>query len=109
MATSSSGNLGTQQENTKESDLTSAKAKPATPSKAELAAEELVAERLPDEVDSTVETNTDAVGEAVAQVIEATTFEEILTDGRVRIRKACAPHRPPRQAAPSGNLQSTES
>jgi chorismate mutase len=85
MATSSSGNLGTQQENTKESDLTSAKAKPATPSKAELAAEELVAERLPDEVDSTVETNTDAVGEAVAQVIEATTFEEILTDGRVRI------------------------
>jgi len=59
-----------------------------TPNKAELAAAELVAERLPDEVDATVEVNADPVAEVV-ETVEATHslvgFGELLEDGRVRI------------------------
>lgn len=58
--------------------------KTETPNKAELAAAELVAERLPDEVDATVEVNADPVAEAAAQVVD-TTFGELIEDGRVRI------------------------
>ena len=56
-----------------------------TETPAEAAAEELVAERLPDEVDASVEVNADAVAEEAAQVMEANTFEETVEDGRVRI------------------------
>ena len=92
MIMKSSTNLGTEQENktetvmgTRKSKATPKSTETETPSKAESAAEELVAERLPDEVEASVEANTDAVVETAAKTIEATTFEEILADGRERI------------------------
>lgn len=88
MPTRSSSNLGTEQENKREVVLDTRKPKatpkPETASKAELAAEELVAERLPDEVEASVETPTDPVAEAVATVATVT-FDELLTDGRERM------------------------
>ncbi len=71
MPTSSSGNLGTQQENTKETDLTSSKAKAVKPVVTTETAEA-----------EAVEPTTEAVAEPT---VAAETFEEILTDGRVRI------------------------
>jgi len=75
MPTSSSGNLGTQQENTKETDLTSSKAKPVKTEATETPEAEAVETEA-------VEPTTEAVAEPT---VAAETFEEILTDGRVRI------------------------
>lgn len=75
MPTKSSSNLGTEQEN--KTEVTMSSRKPKT-SKAKAAAEELVAERLPDEVEATVEA-------AAAQVEDAVTFADLLADGRERI------------------------
>lgn len=84
-----SSDIGTEQDSgNREVSMTSKSAVPETtetPNKAELAAAELVAERLPDEVDATVEVNTDPVAEAAVQVVDTTAFEETLEDGRARI------------------------
>ncbi len=79
MPTSSSGNLGTQQENTKETDLTSSKAKAVKPV---VTTETAEAEAVEPTTEAVVEPTTEAVAEPT---VAAETFEEILTDGRVRI------------------------
>ena len=81
MVMKSSENLGTQQENTRETAMTSSKAKPAKAVATETPEAEAVETPTPDAAEPT----TAAVGEAAAQTVEAVTFEEILTDGRVRI------------------------
>lgn len=91
MPTKSSSNLGTEQENETEVVINTRKPKatpkPETASKAELAAEELVAERLPDEVEASVATPTDPVAEAAVTVTTEAlaTFAEEIADGRERM------------------------
>ncbi len=81
MPMKSSSNLGTEQENKTELSMSS---DPQARLNAEAAAKELVAERLPDEVEASVEATADAVVEAAATVTteELATFAELLADGR---------------------------
>jgi len=84
MIMKSSTNLGTEQENKTEISMSSRKPKENAARKAELAAKELVAERLPDEVEASVDVNTDPVAEAAATVT-TDEYAELLADGRERI------------------------
>ncbi len=87
MTTKSSTSLGTGKDtktvivsDTRKPKKTPKVTKTETASKAESAAEELIDERLPDEAEASVEAKAET-----AKTIEATTFEEILADGRERI------------------------
>jgi len=84
MPTSSSGNLGTQQENTKEVATTSGKKTPATPE----ATAEVTPKDAPVVIDGTHATPDEGgadAAEPTARTVEAPAFEDILSDGRVRI------------------------
>jgi len=79
MPSTSSGNLGTQQDNTKETGLTSKRAKPV---------EVEATTETPEETTPTVEaaeTVTDSADEVATATTVDLTIEEILQDGRVRI------------------------
>lgn len=79
MPSTSSGNLGTQQDNTKETGLTSKRAKPV---------EAEATTKTPEETTPTVEaaeTVTDSADEVATAITVDLTFDEILQDGRVRI------------------------
>jgi len=81
MVMKSSSNLGTDQDNKTEITMSSRKPKANAARKAELAAKELVAEKLPDEVEASVDVNTDPVAEAAATVT-TDDYAELLADGR---------------------------
>ena len=79
MVMKSSENLGTQQENTKETDLTTSKAKPAKPVATETPEAEAV-EPTPEAAEYTV-----GVDAGAEPTVAAVPYEETLADGRVRI------------------------
>lgn len=81
MPSTSSGNLGTQQDNTKETGMTSKRAKPV---KVEAIAE-TPEETAPVAEAPAAETVTDSVDEVASDTTADLTFDEILQDGRVRI------------------------